>query len=48
MSTAEEEVPPTQTAVIGLGAMGLPIAQRLAENLPVTVFDPDADPRSGR
>ena len=31
-----------QTAVIGLGAMGLPIAQRLAESLPVTVFDPDA------
>ena len=31
-----------QTAVIGLGAMGLPIAQRLAESLPVAVFDPDA------
>ena len=42
MSTAAEEAPTTQTAVIGLGAMGLPIAQRLAESLPVTVFDPDA------
>ncbi len=31
-----------QTAVIGLGAMGLPIAQRLAESLPVIVLDPDA------
>lgn len=41
MSTAEGEAPTTQTAVIGLGAMGLPIAQRLAESLPVTVFDPD-------
>jgi 3-hydroxyisobutyrate dehydrogenase len=28
-----------QVAVIGLGAMGLPIAQRLAETLPVVVFD---------
>ena len=34
MSTAAEEAPTTQTAVIGLGAMGLPIAQRLAESLP--------------
>jgi 3-hydroxyisobutyrate dehydrogenase len=41
MSSAEEEAPMEQTAVIGLGAMGLPIAQRLAESLPVTVFDPD-------
>ena len=31
-----------ETAVIGLGAMGLPIAERLAESLPVAVFDPDA------
>ncbi len=28
-----------EVAVIGLGAMGLPIAQRLAGELPVTVFD---------
>jgi 3-hydroxyisobutyrate dehydrogenase len=28
-----------QVAIIGLGAMGLPIAQRLAESLPVVVFD---------
>src|SRR5262245_56652318 len=34
--------PMEQTAVIGLGAMGLPIAQRLAESLPVGVFDPNA------
>ncbi|HEU5420114.1 MAG TPA: NAD(P)-dependent oxidoreductase [Streptosporangiaceae bacterium] len=32
-----------QVAVVGLGAMGLPIAQRLAEQLPVAVFDVAAD-----
>jgi 3-hydroxyisobutyrate dehydrogenase len=32
-----------QVAVLGLGAMGLPIAQRLAETLPVLVFDVAAD-----
>src|SRR3984957_8049591 len=32
-----------QLAVIGLGAMGLPIAQRLAETLPVVVFDVTPD-----
>jgi 3-hydroxyisobutyrate dehydrogenase len=32
-----------QVAVVGLGAMGLPIAQRLAEDLPVVVCDVAAD-----
>lgn len=32
-----------QVAVIGLGAMGLPIAQRLAETLRVVVFDVTPD-----
>jgi 3-hydroxyisobutyrate dehydrogenase len=32
-----------QVAVVGLGAMGLPIAQRLAGELPVVVFDVAAD-----
>ncbi len=32
-----------QVAVIGLGAMGLPIAQRLAETLHVVVFDVTPD-----
>jgi len=32
-----------QVAVVGLGAMGLPIAQRLAEDLPVVVYDVAAD-----
>jgi 3-hydroxyisobutyrate dehydrogenase len=33
----------TTVAVIGLGAMGLPMATRLAASLPVTVFDPVAE-----
>jgi len=32
-----------QVAVVGLGAMGLPIAQRLAGELPVVVFDVEPD-----
>ncbi|MFE4578877.1 NAD(P)-binding domain-containing protein, partial [Streptomyces chartreusis] len=31
--------PRPRTAVIGLGAMGLPMATRLAAHLPVTAFD---------
>ncbi|MQA03384.1 MAG: NAD-binding protein [Streptosporangiales bacterium] len=31
----------TKIAVLGLGAMGLPMARRLAETFPVTVFDVD-------
>ncbi len=32
-----------RTAIVGLGAMGLPMAQRLAERLPVRVFDISSD-----
>ncbi|MFF8971826.1 NAD(P)-dependent oxidoreductase [Streptomyces sp. NPDC014995] len=38
--------PRPHTAVIGLGAMGLPMARRLAGELPVSVFDIAADRRS--
>ncbi len=34
------------TAVIGLGAMGLPMARRLASQLPVTVYDIDPNRRA--
>ncbi|MEU6141219.1 NAD(P)-dependent oxidoreductase [Streptomyces sp. NPDC047081] len=34
------------TAVLGLGAMGLPMARRLAGELPVSVYDIDADRRA--
>ncbi|HET6501497.1 MAG TPA: NAD(P)-dependent oxidoreductase [Amycolatopsis sp.] len=36
-----------RVAVLGLGAMGRPMARRLARDLPVTVFDPAFDPGSG-
>ena len=32
----------TQVAVLGLGAMGLPMATRLAEHLPVSGYDPNS------
>lgn len=35
-----------RTAVLGLGAMGLPMARHLAKALPVTVFDVAADRRA--
>jgi len=38
--------PVPRTAVIGLGAMGLPMARRLAATLPVTVFDIAAERRA--
>ncbi|NEC85085.1 NAD(P)-dependent oxidoreductase [Streptomyces sp. SID12501] len=38
--------PRPHTAVIGLGAMGLPMARRLAGELPVSVYDIAADRRS--
>lgn len=38
--------PRPHTAVIGLGAMGLPMARRLAGHLPVTVYDIAADRRA--
>ncbi|MFD3559753.1 NAD(P)-dependent oxidoreductase [Streptomyces sp. NPDC058686] len=38
--------PVPRTAVIGLGAMGLPMARRLAGTLPVTVFDIAAERRA--
>lgn len=38
--------PTPRTAVIGLGAMGLPMARRLAAVLPVTVFDIAAERRA--
>ncbi|MEW1722429.1 NAD(P)-dependent oxidoreductase [Streptomyces sp. NPDC093109] len=37
---------PPRTAVIGLGAMGLPMARHLAGALPVTVFDISAERRA--
>ncbi|WP_223736290.1 GntT/GntP/DsdX family permease [Streptomyces purpurogeneiscleroticus] len=40
------ENPAPRTAVIGLGAMGLPMARRLAAALPVTVFDIAAERRA--
>ena len=45
MTTASDEVPAPgpAVAVIGLGAMGLPMATRLASTLPVTAFDPLAE-----
>ncbi|WBO68755.1 NAD(P)-dependent oxidoreductase [Streptomyces camelliae] len=39
--------PRPRTAVIGLGAMGLPMARRLAGELPVSVYDIAADRRAG-
>ncbi|MFG2472390.1 NAD(P)-dependent oxidoreductase [Streptomyces canus] len=38
--------PRPRTAVIGLGAMGLPMARRLAGELPVSVYDIAADRRA--
>lgn len=38
--------PRPRTAVIGLGAMGLPMARRLARELPVTVYDIAAERRA--
>ncbi|MBO8191328.1 NAD(P)-dependent oxidoreductase [Streptomyces oryzae] len=38
--------PPPRTAVIGLGAMGLPMARRLATRLPVSGYDIAADRRA--
>ncbi|MEU6357224.1 NAD(P)-binding domain-containing protein, partial [Streptomyces sp. NPDC047072] len=38
--------PRPRTAVIGLGAMGLPMARRLAGQLPLSVYDIAADRRA--
>ncbi|MER6143183.1 NAD(P)-dependent oxidoreductase [Streptomyces sparsogenes] len=47
MSTsAPPSTPSLRTAVIGLGAMGLPMAQRLAGAFPVAVFDIAAERRA--
>src|SRR4051794_40347516 len=40
------EPDPLSVAVLGLGAMGLPMARRLAERLAVTGFDASPDRRS--
>lgn len=38
-STAPHPLPRPHTAVIGLGAMGLPMARHLADHLPLSVYD---------